>query len=90
MKLRSRTIQPQPQPFEKPLDRVELKCKQPPFQQYAVDIDFDGASTAWKLNKKSTGNGTYKYICVKIAKTGNQCKNDSLRGCEYCRYHNKI
>jgi hypothetical protein len=90
MQLRSRTIQP--------LEKVEPKCKQQPLEkvepkhleQYTVDIDFDDASTVWKLNKKSTGNGTYKYICVKIAKTGKQCKNDSLRGCEYCRYHNKI
>jgi hypothetical protein len=54
-----------------------------------VDIDFDEASKAWKSNKKSTGNGCYKYICTKITKTGKQCKNDSIRNCEYCRFHNK-
>ena len=52
-----------------------------------VEVDFDESSKAWKANKKSTGNGCYKYICVKITKTGKQCKNDSLRGCEYCRFH---
>ena len=52
-------------------------------------VDFDEASRAWKLNKKSTGNGCYKYICTKITKTGKQCKNDSLRNCEFCRFHNK-
>ena len=52
-----------------------------------VDIDFDAASTAWKLNKKSTGNGCYKYVCVKIKQNGHQCKNDSLKNCEYCKFH---
>jgi len=54
-----------------------------------VDIDFDQASRAWKMNKKSLGNGCYKYICTKITKIGKQCKNDSIRNCDYCRFHNK-
>lgn len=54
-----------------------------------VDIDFDDASRAWKSNKKSIGNGCYKYICTKITKKGKQCKNESLRNCGYCRFHNK-
>ena len=29
---------------------------------YEVNIDFDGASEAWKSNKKYIGNGCYKYI----------------------------
>ena len=29
---------------------------------YEVNIDFDGASEAWKSNKKYIGNGSYKYI----------------------------
>jgi hypothetical protein len=49
--------------------------------------DFDEASAAWKLNKKSTGNGCYKYVCVKIKQNGHQCKNDSLKNCEYCKFH---
>ncbi len=57
----------------------------PPFPN--LDIDFDAASTAWKLNKKSTGNGCYKYVCVKVKKNGHQCKNDSLKNCEYCKFH---
>ena len=59
----------------------------PLFQK--VDIDFDDASKCWKSNKKSIGNGCYKYICTKITKKGKQCKNESLRNCEYCRFHNK-
>lgn len=29
---------------------------------YQVNIDFDAASQAWKSNKKSIGNGSYRYI----------------------------
>lgn len=60
-----------------------LKTLYPSF----TDADFDEASKAWKANKKTIGNGCYKYVCTKITKTGKQCKNDSLRGCEYCRFH---
>ena len=56
---------------------------QQPLQYFAplyqkVDIDFDDSSRAWKSNKKSLGNGCYKYICIKITKTGKQCKNESM------------
>jgi len=30
--------------------------------KYAVDIDFDDASRAWNANKRSIGNGSYRYI----------------------------
>jgi hypothetical protein len=63
----------------------EKSCLAPPFPK--VEVDFDEASTAWKLNKKSIGNGCYKYVCVKIKKTGTQCKNDSIKNCEYCKFH---
>ena len=39
-----------------------------PAQLYEVDIDFDDASKAWRANKKSIGNGQYKYIRVKKSK----------------------
>lgn len=28
---------------------------------YEVDIDFDSASVAWRANKRSIGNGSFKY-----------------------------
>jgi hypothetical protein len=28
---------------------------------YEVDIDFDLASNAWRANKRSMGNGSFKY-----------------------------
>ena len=33
-----------------------------PNEEYTVDIDFDEASNAWRANKRSTGNGCFKYI----------------------------
>jgi hypothetical protein len=30
--------------------------------RYDVDIDFDEASDAWRANKKSIGNGMFKYV----------------------------
>ena len=29
---------------------------------YEVNIDFNEASEAWKANKRSIGNGSYKYV----------------------------
>ena len=89
------------QPFSKvdddvlaqPFSKVDDDVLAQPFSKVdfskVEEVDFDEASRAWKLNKKSTGNGCYKYICIKITKTGKQCKNDSLRNCEFCRFHNK-
>jgi len=54
---------------------------------YEVNIDFDEASTAWKANKKSIGNGEYKYICSKINKNNNNCKNKCLPGEHFCKVH---
>ena len=57
--------------------------------KYEVNIDFDEASTAWKANKKSIGNGEYKYIC--IIKTGvNSCRREAMKGCNVCKTHNLI
>ena len=36
--------------------------------KYAVEIDFDVASVAWKANKNPICNGCYKYICYKKQK----------------------
>ena len=37
---------------------IETPYRQP---LYDVDIDFDEASIAWRANKKSIGNGQFKY-----------------------------
>ena len=54
---------------------------------YTVEINFDEASEAWRANKKCIGNGHYKYICLQKTKTGNQCKRESLKFCDYCKMH---
>lgn len=57
---------------------------------YEVDIDFDGASEAWRSNKKSLGNGHYKYVCEGFTKTGKKCVREPAATCAFCKLHNKI
>ena len=40
---------------------------------YEVSIDFDGASEAWKANKRSINNGSYRYVCAKKGICNNMC-----------------
>ena len=61
----------------------------PSLQLYEVDIDFDDASAAWRMNKKSTGGGCYKYICEAKTQLGNNCLREPMIGCAYCKTHNK-
>ena len=74
---------------------VALKVNPPPTsiidspQIYEVDIDFDDASAAWRMNKKSTGGGCYKYICEAKTQLGNNCLREPMKGCAYCKTHNK-
>jgi len=57
---------------------------------YEVDIDFDESSIAWKSNKISIGNGSYKYVCAKIGKNNNMCISKCLPGEIYCKTHYKM
>ena len=54
---------------------------------YEVNIDFDEASREWKKNKKSTGNGQYKYICEKEKKDKNICGKICYKELSYCWSH---
>jgi len=54
---------------------------------FLVEIDFDGASEAWRKNKKPKGNGTYVYKCEHICKSGKQCVREALANCDYCKMH---
>lgn len=56
---------------------------------YEVVIDFDGARQAWRANKKSVGNGTYKYVCTSICKSGKQCNRKPLTDMDFCKLHIK-
>ena len=42
------------------VERIEKLLLRKPI--YEVNIDFDGASRAWKANKKYLGDGTYRYL----------------------------
>ena len=57
---------------------------------YMVEIDFDEASNCWKKNKKSIGNGSYKYVCKKRGEKNNMCIKKCLQGEEYCCVHFKM
>ena len=54
---------------------------------YEVNIDFDEASNSWKQNKKSIGNGQYKYICQKDKKDGSKCGRVCYKDMEFCWIH---
>jgi len=54
-----------------------------------VNIDFDEASRAWKENKISIGNGSYKYVCCKRTITNQICSKKCLPGQDYCSIHYK-
>lgn len=61
-----------------------MYTKKQKIKMYEVNIDFDEASKSWQQNKSPLGNGTYKYVCGAITKTGNKCKNHPN-----CKLHNK-
>ena len=54
---------------------------------YEVNIDFDEASKAWQSNKKSIGNGSYKYLCCKKNIKNKNCLYKCLPSVDYCKYH---
>lgn len=57
---------------------------------YEVIINFDEASEAWKENKLSIGNGSYRYLCKKRDIKNNVCIKKCLKGEQYCRMHFKM
>ena len=57
--------------------------------KYEVFIDFDGASEAWKANKKSIGHSSYKYVCQKSYISGKICNKKCIAGEHYCKTHLK-
>lgn len=58
--------------------------------KYDVTFDFDAASAAWKANKKSIGNGSYKYVCCKLGKNNDFCNRKCLAGENYCKTHLRV
>jgi hypothetical protein len=69
--------------------RSQAKAQSESKTLYDVFIDFDIASESWKYNKKSIGNGNYKYICCVLKANGEKCNIKCINGEQYCRIHNK-
>ena len=55
--------------------------------EYEVNIDFDGASSAWRANKHAIGNGSFKYICEAKTKQNENCKKRPMKGSCFCNIH---
>ena len=56
-----------------------------------VNIDFDEAIKEWRSNKKSIGNGHYKYICQVITVGKNKiCEKSCYKGTNTCWIHRLI
>ena len=43
-----------------------------------------------KANKRSIGNGSYKYVCCKKGKNNKTCNAKCLPGEDYCKVHLKM
>jgi hypothetical protein len=54
---------------------------------YSVEIDFDGASEAWKANKIPKGDGTYAYRCNGIKRDGLPCCQMVSGRSSFCKRH---
>ena len=82
MKTRSQSKQEIQKPGiqKPPLQKQEIQI------QFTVEIDFDAASKAWQANKKSVGNGCYKYICP-AEKIGKKCGKTCYKNLNYCWIH---
>ena len=76
--------------FEKRIMKTRSQTKIDVQPLYEVNIDFDEASKAWKANKKSIGNGSYKYLCSKLSKYNTNCISKCLHGEHYCKTHLKM
>jgi hypothetical protein len=62
-----------------------------PKNKLEVNIDFDEAIKEWRSNKKSIGNGHYKYICqvITVGKK-NICEKSCYKGTNTCWIHRLI
>jgi uncharacterized protein YjbI with pentapeptide repeats len=93
MKTRSQTKSESIRPDFRQSDFRQSDFRQSDFRQsdfrqlYDVKIDFDEASEAWKANKKSIGNGSYKYVCAKRSKNNKICAMKCLSGEDFCKTH---
>ena len=57
---------------------------------YNNNIDFDEASKAWRRNKISLGEGSFRYRCIAKTKEGKMCKNKPKRDYDHCHVHSHL
>jgi len=69
--------------------KTRSQTKQERVPRYTVEIDFDGASEAWRANKKLLPNCCYQYICGQISISGKKCCRKPVGDTERCAMHNK-
>lgn len=69
--------------------KTRSQTREEKHQLYEFNIDFDGASEARRANKKSIGNGQYKYICTSN-KNGIICGKSCYKDLPYCWQHRNI
>lgn len=50
-------------------------------------FDFDDASSAWRANKKSIGNGSFVYVCEHICMNGKKCNQKCVSQTSLCKRH---
>ena len=55
----------------------------------AVNIDFDGASEAWRANKIARPNGTFVYKCNALLYRGCECNLPVVSTKSTCKKHDK-
>jgi len=63
---------------------------QPSVVYFEDTYDFDEASSAWRANKRSNGNGTFRYICAGSTRTGRHCQRTAQVHSEFCQIHTVI
>jgi hypothetical protein len=69
--------------------KMQTRSQHEQIPLYSVDIDFDGASEAWRANKKLLPNCCYQYICGQMTISGNKCCRKPYRDNERCSLHYK-
>ena len=69
--------------------KTRSQTKQELIPRYTVDIDFDGASQAWRANKKLLPNCCYQYICGQVSISGKKCCRKPVGNTERCAIHKK-
>ena len=69
--------------------RSQTKREKETAPRYTVEIDFDGASQAWRANKKQLPNCCYQYICGQVTISGTKCCRKPVGNTERCAIHKK-